>query len=136
MTEPMDVVGAPTVTLRVAAPGQPVVFAKLYDVAPDGTSSLINGLIAPVRISDPSQPVPVTMPAIVHRFEPGHSVRLAITGGDISFRGGLQGMPVTIFADGSGPSNFPSWAELQRVMVRLSPRNSATTTPPLRTVTS
>ncbi len=88
MTEAMDVVGAPTVTLRVAAPGQPVVFAKLYDVAPDGTSSLINGLIAPIRISDPSQPVPVTMPAIVHRFEPGHSVRLAITGGDISFRGG------------------------------------------------
>ena len=60
---------------------------ELYDVAPDGTSSLINGLIAPIRISDPSQPVPVTMPAIVHRFEPGHSVRLAITGGDISFRG-------------------------------------------------
>ncbi|MFF8360338.1 CocE/NonD family hydrolase [Rhodococcus erythropolis] len=107
MTEPMDVVGAPTVTLRVAAPGQPVVFAKLYDVAPDGTSSLINGLIAPVRISDPSQPVPVTMPAIVHRFEPGHSVRLAITGGDISFRGGLEGMPVTIFADGSGPLELP-----------------------------
>ena len=107
MTEAMDVVGAPTVTLRVAAPGQPVVFAKLYDVAPDGTSSLINGLIAPIRISDPSQPVPVTMPAIVHRFEPGHSVRLAITGGDISFRGGLQGMPVTIFADGSGPLELP-----------------------------
>ncbi|ERB50149.1 hypothetical protein N806_02930 [Rhodococcus sp. P27] len=107
MTEAMDVVGAPTLTLRVAAPGQPVVFAKLYDVAPDGTSSLINGLIAPIRISDPSQPVPVTMPAIVHRFEPGHSVRLAITGGDISFRGGLQGMPVTIFADGSGPLELP-----------------------------
>jgi len=49
----------------------------------------------------------VTMPAIVHRFEPGHSVRLAITGGDISFRGGLQGMPVTIFADGSGPLELP-----------------------------
>ncbi len=56
-------------------------------------------------------------------------------------------MPVTIFADGSGPpSNFPSWAdtpwadtpwaEFQRVMVRLSPRNSATTASPLRTVTS
>ncbi|NMD63375.1 CocE/NonD family hydrolase [Rhodococcus globerulus] len=107
MTDTMDVVGSPTVTLRVAAPGQPVVFAKVYDVAPDGSSTLINGLIAPIRISDPSQPVPVTMPAIVHRFEPDHAVRLAITGGDISFRGGLAGMPVTIFADASGPLQLP-----------------------------
>jgi hypothetical protein len=40
-------------------------------------------------------------------FEPGHAVRLAVTGGDISFRGGLAGMPVTIFVDALGPLQLP-----------------------------
>lgn len=104
---PIDVVGMPTMTLRVQAPGVPVVFVKLYDVAPDGTASLINGLITPVRITNPGAPVPITLAGIVHRFDSGHAVRLTVTGGDISFRGGLQSLPVTVFADGSGPLTLP-----------------------------
>ncbi|RZL82389.1 MAG: CocE/NonD family hydrolase [Rhodococcus sp. (in: high G+C Gram-positive bacteria)] len=106
---PMDVVGAPTLDVRVtAAPAVAgvddavVVFAKLYDVAPDGTDTLINGQVAPVRIVAPGEPVQVTMPAIVHRFDEGHRVRLVVSGGDPSFRGGLVPHQVTIAAGDPG----------------------------------
>ncbi|MGW6377694.1 CocE/NonD family hydrolase [Rhodococcus sp. NPDC055112] len=104
MGDPMDVVGAPKLSVRVStAPGlsggvadSAVVFVKLYDVAPDGAATLINANVAPVRILDQSKPVDVTLPAIVHRFAPGHSVRLAIAGGDGSFRGGLVPHQITV----------------------------------------
>ncbi|MGZ8177894.1 CocE/NonD family hydrolase [Williamsia sp. SKLECPSW1] len=99
-TSPLDVVGIPTMRLHLRAVGQPLVFAKVYDVAPDGTADLINGLVAPIRVDDPSRPVAVTLPGLVHRFDVGHRLRIEITGGDPSFRNGLQGQPVTVL---SGP---------------------------------
>nr|EJI99246.1 X-Pro dipeptidyl-peptidase C-terminal non-catalytic domain protein [Rhodococcus sp. JVH1] len=106
---PLDVVGAPTLDVRVtAAPAvtgvedSVVVFAKLYDVAPDGTETLINGQVAPVRIVAPGEPLEVTMPAIVHRFDEGHRVRLVVSGGDPSFRGSLVPHQVTIASGDPG----------------------------------
>ena len=106
---PLDVVGAPLLDVRVtAAPAVTgaedavVVFAKLYDVAPDGTETLINGQVAPVRMVAPGEPVRVVMPAIVHRFGEGHRVRLVVAGGDQSFRGGLVPHQVTIAAGDPG----------------------------------
>ena len=77
LTGPITVVGSPVLTVRLSAPtavptsdpaGQLVLFAKLYDVAPDGTAALINGLVAPVRIPDPTGAVRITLPAVAHRF--------------------------------------------------------------------
>ncbi|SHG56635.1 ABC-2 type transport system ATP-binding protein [Jatrophihabitans endophyticus] len=107
LARPADVVGSPTVTVRVAAPtaaatsaagpaGQLVLFPKLYDVAPDGTAALIKNLVAPVRIADPTQRQRVTLPAIAHRFAAGHRIRLVIAGGDVNYRGGLAAHAVTI----------------------------------------
>jgi ABC-2 type transport system ATP-binding protein len=107
LTSPVDVVGAPTLELRLNAPtaaltsglgpaGQLVLFPKLYDVAPDGSAGLINQLVAPVRVADPTRPVQVTLPAIVHRFAPGHQVRLVVASGDLNYRGGLAAAPVTV----------------------------------------
>ncbi|MFD1814950.1 CocE/NonD family hydrolase [Rhodococcus gannanensis] len=103
---PVDVVGAPTATLRISTPtpvagnaDAVVVFAKLYDVAPDGSATLINGHVAPVRIVEPNAPVRVTLPAIVHRFDVGHSVRLVLSGSDSNFRGGLVPRQVTVAGD-------------------------------------
>jgi len=103
----LDVAGAPTVRVTVQAPtaagtqvlgpsGQLVLFVKIEDVAPDGTASLIHGLEAPVRVPDVTKPITVTVPAIVHRFAAGHSVRLVLAGGSINYRGGLVSAPVTI----------------------------------------
>jgi ABC-2 type transport system ATP-binding protein len=70
----------------VSAPaGTATLFAKLYDVAPDGTLTLPSGLVAPLALTglsaDPAAPteVAVTLPAIVHRFEVGHTLRLLVS---------------------------------------------------------
>jgi ABC-2 type transport system ATP-binding protein len=97
LTDAVDVVGAPTVTVEVAAAsGTATLFAKLYDVAPDGSTTLPSGLVAPLALSglsaDPTAPTPVqvTLPAIVHRFEVGHTMRLLVSTTDQGYA-----LPVT-----------------------------------------
>ena len=88
--------------------GQLVLFTKVYDVAPDGTESLIHSLIAPVRIADPSNPIHITLPAIVHRFAAGHAVRIMLAGGDLNYRAGLTSAPVTVTTGAPGQAlNLP-----------------------------
>lgn len=113
LAAPLDVAGIPVLHVRLAIPtaratgaagpaGDPVVFAKLYDVAPDGTASLIHGLVAPARIGDAGRPVTITLPGIVHRFAAGHRVELMLAGGDINYRGGLEPTPVTVTTGSPG----------------------------------
>jgi ABC-2 type transport system ATP-binding protein len=108
----LDVVGSPVFTVSLQAPtaaltqaagpaGQLVLFVKLVDVAPDGKTSLIKGLEAPIRVPNVNVPVTVTLPAIVHRFAAGHQLKLVVAGGSVNYRGGIVGAPVTIAA-GSG----------------------------------
>ncbi|WP_309232807.1 alpha/beta fold hydrolase [Blastococcus sp. TML/C7B] len=95
-TAPLDsaveVVGAPSVALDVSsAGGSATLFAKLYDVGPDGSTTLPARLVAPVRLTglsaDPAAPtrVEVTLPAFVHRFEAGHVMRLVVSSTDQGF---------------------------------------------------
>ena len=62
--------GSPRLNVRISAPvaaqtqnagpgGKLVLFAKLYDVAPDGTQKLQHRLISPVRVRDVTKPVQV-----------------------------------------------------------------------------
>lgn len=106
LTAPLTVVGAPTLDLAVSAPtaaltqtldtGKVVVFAKVVDVAPDGTGRVVRDLVAPVRVPDAGTPFRVTLPAFAHRFEPGHALRLVVAGGSVNYRGGLVPAPVSI----------------------------------------
>ena len=111
LSAPVDVAGIPVLHISFQAPtasgaagpaGDLVVFAKLYDVAPDGTMSLIHGLVAPARIADPSAPVEITLPGIVHRFAAGHRIELVVAGGDENYRGGLTPTPVTVLTGTTG----------------------------------
>lgn len=115
---PLDVVGSPVLDLTVEAPvaaasqsGDPasmlVLFARLQDVAPDGTASDIKLQIAPFRISDVTKPVRVTMPGIVHRFAAGHRLRLVVSSGSVNYRGGLVSQPVTIAGGPTQTLNLP-----------------------------
>ncbi|WP_199434551.1 alpha/beta fold hydrolase [Qaidamihabitans albus] len=83
------VTGAPRVRLRVAATegevpdSGAVLFAKLYDVSPDGSRTLPGSAVAPIRI--PSLPadgspaeVTVTLPGIVRPIEAGHRLQLVV----------------------------------------------------------
>ncbi|MGA5303392.1 alpha/beta fold hydrolase [Nucisporomicrobium flavum] len=92
LTTAAEVVGAPTVRLRVASPtGSATVFVKLYDADPNGTATLSGGLIAPVRLTGlpkdiaAAQPVTVTLPAIVRRIDAGHTVRVVVATSDQAF---------------------------------------------------
>ncbi|WP_255363247.1 alpha/beta fold hydrolase [Geodermatophilus sp. DSM 45219] len=92
LDEAVEVVGAPTIDLAVASPGgSATLFAKLYDVAPDGQATLPAGLVAPLALTglspDPTAPttVGVTLPGIVHRFEAGHTMRVVVSSTDQAF---------------------------------------------------
>ncbi|MGY1783890.1 alpha/beta fold hydrolase [Geodermatophilus sp. SYSU D00698] len=92
LDEAVEVVGAPTVELAVASPtGSATLFAKLYDVGPDGAQTLPGGLVAPLSLTglsaDPTAPteVAVTLPGIVHRFEAGHTMRVVVSSTDQAF---------------------------------------------------
>jgi len=109
----VDVVGSPKLTLQVISPtaavsqvlgppGQLVLFTRLQDVAPDGTATDIRQLTAPVRVADVTRPFTVTMPAFVHRFEPGHRIRLVVSASSVNYRGGLTANVVTIGTGNAG----------------------------------
>ncbi|HEV7976508.1 alpha/beta fold hydrolase [Amycolatopsis sp.] len=84
------ITGSSTVRLRVAADPavtapspEAVLFAKLYDVGPDGSRVLPANSIAPLRVSGlPANGSPVevtvTLPGIVRPIEAGHSLRLVV----------------------------------------------------------
>jgi ABC-2 type transport system ATP-binding protein len=61
-----------------------VFFAKVYDVAGDGSTTLIHRLIAPVRVPAGAvgKPVRLKLAGFAHRFGKGHQVRLVLCSTD------------------------------------------------------
>ncbi|WP_431882767.1 alpha/beta fold hydrolase [Micromonospora gifhornensis] len=113
LTEAVDVVGSPTVQIRAASPtGEAVLFAKLYDVNPEGAATLPSGLIAPIRLTGlPTQvaeaaPVTVTLPAIVHRVEAGHRLRLVLATSDQAYTTPVE--PTVYQVAATGPVSLPA----------------------------
>ncbi|MFB4314066.1 CocE/NonD family hydrolase [Actinomadura sp. 21ATH] len=109
-----DVVGAPTLSVRLSSPaaergqrrgvdGRLVLFAKLYDVAPDGSATLAHRLVSPVRVGDVRKPLSIRLPGIVHRFAAGHRLRVVIASSDLSYLGNRAVLPVTVRTDPSRP---------------------------------
>ena len=80
------VAGVPSARLQISnANGQDMVFfAKVYDIAPDGGETLINRLIAPVRVPADAvgDPVRIKLPGFVHRFPRHHRIRLVLASTD------------------------------------------------------
>jgi ABC-2 type transport system ATP-binding protein len=109
----VDVVGSPTVRIRAASPtGEAVLFVKLYDTDPQAGSSLPFGLSSPVRLTglpasiEEAQPVTVSLPAIVYRFEAGHLLRLTVSTSDQAYTTPVEPAVYTIaLADAAGPGS-------------------------------
>ncbi|MFQ6145202.1 CocE/NonD family hydrolase [Streptomyces seoulensis] len=115
------VVGAPRATLRVHSPDAEraqrsadaadrlVLFAKLYDVAPNGAQTLVHRLVAPVRVPDATRPFTVTLPGIVHRYAPGHRLRFVIAASDDAYFGnrGVKAVTVTAAPGDTGTLRLP-----------------------------
>ncbi|MFC9701483.1 CocE/NonD family hydrolase [Streptomyces sp. NPDC056943] len=121
LAAPVDLVGAPKATLRVVSPrtervqdsgdaaDKLVLFAKLYDVAPDGTKTLVNRLVAPVRVPDVTRPFTVELPGIVHRYEAGHRLEFVIAASDSAYFGnrGVKPVIVTSAPEDTGTLELP-----------------------------
>ncbi|MEV5678338.1 CocE/NonD family hydrolase [Streptomyces sp. NPDC052179] len=108
LASPVDVVGAPRATLKVVSPktervqnsgdaaDKLVLFAKVYDVALDGSKKLVNRLVSPVRVPDVTLPFTVELPGIVHRYEAGHRLEFVIAASDSAYFGNRGIKPVTV----------------------------------------
>ncbi|MYS19073.1 ABC-2 type transport system ATP-binding protein, partial [Streptomyces sp. DvalAA-14] len=80
--------GAPSVTVKVSTDApDAVLFAKLYDVAPDGKETLPASLATPVRVAGSPQGsvVRVQLPAVDHEFAAGHRLRLVLSSTDLGY---------------------------------------------------
>jgi len=109
LTERLTVTGAPQVRLTVGGlggSGEAELFAKLYDVAADGTRALPGGGVSAFRVTGltpgAQSTVTVTLPAVVRPVEAGHTLQLAVSTTDQAYA-----MPLTpaAFAVGlAGPA--------------------------------
>ena len=115
VTGPTVLVGSPTLDVTLSSPaaaatqgagpaGQLVLFAKIYDVAPDGTQTLHNRLISPVRVADVTKRVHIELPGVVQRIPQGHRVRLVLAASDAAYAGNAAVLPVTVTADLRNPA--------------------------------
>ncbi|WP_042409905.1 alpha/beta fold hydrolase [Streptacidiphilus carbonis] len=74
------------VTVSTGTTAGAVLFAKVYDVAPDGTTVLPDQLVTPLRVSGPgTTTVSVELPAIDYGFAAGHRLRLVLASTDMGF---------------------------------------------------
>jgi ABC-2 type transport system ATP-binding protein len=112
----VDSVGIPTLDLTVQSPtaaqtaaggpgGELVLFAKIYDVAPDGSLTLVHRLISPVRIGNLGNmsSVHIALPGIVHRFPAGHRLEVVVATSDAAYRGNNAPQTVDIVTGPSAP---------------------------------
>jgi ABC-2 type transport system ATP-binding protein len=116
LTEDVDVVGIPSVTLKIDAPtfaqtqgsgpaGKLVLFAKLIDFDPAASKeTLPRNQLSAVRVADVTKPLKIELPGISYRFKKGHQLRLTITTSNSTNRGNVLGGPVTIGLDAAAPS--------------------------------
>jgi ABC-2 type transport system ATP-binding protein len=109
------IVGMPSLTLHLDAPvasaGQSanpgahlLLFAKLYDVARDGSVTLQHRLISPVRVANVDQVVQVQLPGVVQQIKAGHRIRLVVAASDLAYAGNTVTQPVTITTSRAHPS--------------------------------
>ncbi|WP_416979382.1 alpha/beta fold hydrolase [Streptomyces sp. T028] len=84
----LRITGAPTVTVRVKSTSdEAVLFAKVYDVGPDGSRQLPSQLVSPIRVEDAKagKDVTITLPAIDHDIEEGHRLSLVLASTDLGY---------------------------------------------------
>lgn len=111
----VNLVGSSRLTLHLDAPvaaaaqstgpaGHLVLFAKVYDIAANGTKTLHNRLISPVRVADVTKPVNIQLPGVVQRFAAGHRIQVVVAASDAAYAGNHVAQPVTVTTSETAPS--------------------------------
>jgi predicted acyl esterase len=107
-------IGVPTLRLRLSSAvaeqtqtsgpaGQLLLFAKIYDVAPDGTKTLVHRLISPTRVPDVTKPVTLVLPGVVHRYGAGHQIEVVVAATDAAYRNNKVVTPVDVLTSPGDP---------------------------------
>ncbi|MFF1375983.1 alpha/beta fold hydrolase [Streptomyces sp. NPDC058308] len=83
------ITGTPTVRAHVkSSTDDAVLFAKVYDVGPGGKQQVLpSQLVSPVRVTGAEQgkDVDLRMPAVDHKVQKGHRLRLVVASTDLGF---------------------------------------------------
>jgi predicted acyl esterase len=114
LAAPVVSVGMPKLTLHLSSPvaaasqgtgpaGHLLLFAKIYDVAPDGSITLVNRLISPTRVADVTQPGEIELPGVVHRYAAGHVLRVVVSATDAAYRNNAVVQPATVLTSPTAP---------------------------------
>lgn len=135
----VESVGVPRATLKLAhtAPSDLVLFAKVYDVAPDGTSILIHRQVAPVRVPSAAlaQPVDLALVGFAYRFDAGHSARLVVTTTDAAYRNNPL-LDVVTLTTGAGSTFSLPMSTTTATPAPTEPTSTPSTQPALLPTTS
>ncbi|ROQ32446.1 ABC-2 type transport system ATP-binding protein [Streptomyces sp. PanSC19] len=111
-TAPLRITGTPTVRVKVtstAADGSAVLFAKVYDVGPDGRQQVLPAqLVTPVRVdgAKAGKSLTLTLPAIDHEVEAGHRLRLVVAATDLGYASPAVPAGYTVAVE--GPLTVPT----------------------------
>ena len=116
LAKDVEVVGIPTASLQLSVPAgstldpatELVAFVKLYDLAPDGTITLANRVISPVRVGDLGldRTVTVSLPGTVHQFAKGHRMQLVVSMSDAAYRGNDLPQVATLSTSQAAPTSL------------------------------
>lgn len=123
LDEPLQVTGSPTVKLRVmSSSADAVLFAKVYDVGPDGRQQLLpHQLVTPLRVADAEdgRAVTVRLPAVDHDFEAGHRMRLVVAATDMGYASPAEPATYTVSLGGEKALSVPTAPEVRTAATSL-----------------
>ena len=107
----LHLTGQPAVAVHVSADRpDAVLFAKLYDLGPDGKQTLPQQLVAPLRVTGADaaggRTVQIALPAVDHDFPAGHRLRLVLASTDLAYASPAE--PATYRAAVAGPLTVPT----------------------------
>ncbi len=119
----LRITGSPTVKVTITSTSDDaVLFAKLYDVAPDGSQTLPSQLVTPIRVTDTREgrTVELRLPAVDHEVEPGHRLRLSLSSTDLAYASPVTPATYTATVEGAlavptaagvadGTASLPAW---------------------------
>ncbi|GAB2819682.1 CocE/NonD family hydrolase [Actinocorallia aurea] len=103
LAESLRVTGAPRLTVEVDKAA--TLFAKVYDVTPEGTAALARRIAAPVRLTEAGK-AEVVLPAIDYDFARGHRIRITLSTTDMGFAGPLA--PATYKISAASALSLPT----------------------------
>ena len=117
LSQAETVVGVPSLSLSLAdsletadgsldPSGGLALYAKLEDIAPDGTVTLPDRLISPARFENLDAPVQIELPGIVHRFAAGDRIALIVCSTDGAYHGNDVPSSVTVSTSPAEPGTL------------------------------